>query len=87
MGVVLWSIINLIGHFSHILSTLYSLTHDKILDWTELKAFADDKINIAEMMISLSDRLENIVGKRENAGFQRFLLFLQCFQKPSSDIM
>ena len=34
-------------------------------------------------MISLSDRIENIVGKGENAGYQHFLLFLQCFQKPS----
>ena len=28
-------------------------------------------------------RVESIVGKRENAGYQRFLLFLQCFQKAS----
>ena len=35
------------------------------------------------MMISLYDRLENIVGKGENAGYQRFLLFPQCFQKAS----
>ena len=27
------------------------------------------------------DRVENIVGKRENAGYQHFLLFPQCFQK------
>ena len=26
-------------------------------------------------------RIENIVGKEENAGYQHFLLFLQCFQK------
>ena len=25
--------------------------------------------------------VENIVGKRENAGYQHFLLFLRCFQK------
>ena len=29
------------------------------------------------------DRVENIVGKEENAGYQHFLLFSQCFQKPS----
>ena len=29
-------------------------------------------------------RVENIVGKRENAGYQHFLLFPQCFQKLSS---
>ena len=26
-------------------------------------------------------RVENIVGKGENAGYLHFLLFLQCFQK------
>ena len=35
------------------------------------------------MMISIFDRIENIVGKEENAGYQHFLLFLQCFQKGS----
>ena len=28
-------------------------------------------------------RVENNVGKGENAGFQHFLLFPQCFQKAS----
>ena len=27
--------------------------------------------------------VENIMGKGENAGYQHFLLFLHCFQKPS----
>ena len=30
-------------------------------------------------MISVTDRIENIVGKRENAVHQRFLLFPQYF--------
>ena len=37
------------------------------------------------MMIALLDRVENTVGKGEygeNAGYQHFLLFLQCFPKP-----
>ena len=55
----------------------------KILDWPKLKPLADDKINVAETMISLSERVENIVEKGENAGYQHFLLFPQCFQKPS----
>ena len=33
------------------------------------------------MTISVFDREENVVGKGENAGYQRFLLFPQCFQK------
>ena len=51
---------------------------------TKLKAFVDDKLNGAEMKISLYDRVENAVGKGENAGYQHFLLFQQCFPKPSS---
>ena len=51
---------------------------------TKLKAFTDNKLNIAEMTISLCDRVENTAGKEENAGYQRFLLFLQCFPNPSS---
>ena len=50
---------------------------------TKLRAFADNKLNIAEMMIFLLDRVENTVGKGENAGYQHFLLVLQCFPKPS----
>ena len=60
-----------------------SLPNDKILDVTKLKAFADNKINVAQMMIPVFDRVENIVGKGENAGYQHFLLFLQCFQKAT----
>ena len=35
---------------------------------TKLKAFVDDKSNVANMMITLYDREENTVGKGENAG-------------------
>ena len=34
---------------------------------------------VAQMMIYVFDRVENIVGIRENAGYQQFLLFPQCF--------
>ena len=61
-----------------------SLPNDKFLDRTKLKAFADDKFNVAKMTISVCGRLENIVGKEENAGYQHFLLFPHCFPKPSS---
>ena len=44
-----------------------------------LKAFAYDESNIAKMMITLFDSVENTVGKGENAGYQHFLLFPQCF--------
>ena len=58
------------------------LSNDKFLDMTKLKAFADDKLNFAKITISLCDRVENTVGKEENAGYKHFLLFSQCF--PSS---
>ena len=35
-------------------------------------------------MISFYDRVEDIVGNGENAGYQHFLLFPQYFQKASS---
>ena len=60
-----------------------SLPNNKILDMTKLKAFADDKLIIAEMTDFLFDRAENTVGKGENAGLQHFLIFPQCFLKPS----
>ena len=47
------------------------LPNGKILDGFKLKAFADDKINVAEMVISLSDRTENIVGKGAFSPFPR----------------
>ena len=38
-------------------------------------------------MIFVSDRVENIVGKGENAGYQQFLLFLQCSQKAFLSVL
>ena len=46
--------------------------------------FADMELNIAKMMIPLFDRVENTERNGENAGYQHFLLFPQCFPKPSS---
>ena len=40
--------------------------------------------NVAETIIFLLDKVENIVGKGENAGNHHFLPFPQCFQKASS---
>ena len=53
-----------------ILKSFNSLPNNTILDVTKLKAFADDKTNVAKMMISVSEREENILGKGENAGDQ-----------------
>ena len=59
------------------------LPNDEILETTKSKAFAGDKLKVVKVMISLFDRVENTVGKGENA-VQHFLLFPQCIPKPSS---
>ena len=62
---------------------LNCLANDKISDQPKLKAFADDKINVTKKLKFVLERIVNIVGKGENAGYQHFLLFQQCFQKDS----
>ena len=54
--------------------TFDSLPNDKISDMIKLKAFADDKSNMAEVTNSPCDSEESTVGKGENAGFQSLLL-------------
>ena len=49
----------------------------KISDQSNLKDFADDKINVTYKMNLFMGRVENSVGKGENAGYQHFLLFPQ----------
>ena len=46
---------------------------------TKLKAYSDGKLNIAKMVISLCNRVENTVGKG-NAGYQHFSLSHSVFQ-------
>ena len=48
-----------------------------------MKAFADDNINVNEQLKFGLRKVENIEVKGENAGYQNFLLFSQCFQKAS----
>ena len=60
--------------------TVNSFPNDKILDWSKFKAFADDKVNVNELLKFDLGRVENMLGKGENAGNQRFLLlFPPCF--------
>ena len=57
--------------------------NDMILHKSKMKDFADDKMNVTQKLNFVLGRVENIVGKGENAGYQHFLLFPQCFQKLS----
>ena len=58
---------------------LKSLPNDKILDWSKLKAFADDLINLNQKLKFDMGRVENIVGKGENASWQHFFPFPTMF--------
>ena len=63
------------------------LRNKKFLDVTKLKTFVDEKLDVAKMTNSLFNTAENAVGKGENAGYQHFLLFQQCFLKLSLGLL
>ena len=65
------------------LQAVNSLTNIKILDQSNLNDFAGNKINVTYVTKFVLGRVENNVGKGGNAGYQHFLLFPQCFHKPS----
>ena len=54
---------------------VYPFPHNKIWDQTELKAFADDKLNVTKTITSVFDRVENIAGKGEIACTSNFSIF------------
>ena len=58
-----------------------SLRNNRSLDWSSLKAFADNKINVTQKFEYVYWKVENIVGKGENAGYQHFILFTTMFWK------
>ena len=60
-----------------------SIPNDKILYHSKLKEFADDKINVTLKLKFVLGRVENIIRKTENAGYQHFLLYPQLFKKAS----
>ena len=71
------------GKGNTLLKRINSLPNNKFLDWSILKAFADDRINEAQNLKFVSGRIENNVGRGKNAGYQHVLLFPQCFLKTS----
>ena len=52
----------------------------QILDSSKLKEAANDNFKFDENRRKFFKRVENTVGKGEIAGYDRFLLFPQCFQ-------
>ena len=63
-----------------------SFPNNIFLGLSKLKGFADDRMNVTEKLKFLLGRVENIVEKGENDGYQHFLLFPQGFQKLSSPV-
>ena len=62
----------------------------KTFDWSKLKAFADDRLNVTQNVKVVFHRIENIVGKEENAGYQHFLLFprfQRAFSSSASEVV
>ena len=57
-----------------------SLPNDRILNWSKLKAFAEDKIKASQNMKFVLRSVENIEGKEESAGDQHFLLLHNVFK-------
>ena len=49
-----------------------------------MKAFADDKLNVTKMIISVFDRVENIVGKGEIACTSNFSFDHNVFKRLPS---
>ena len=67
----------MIGYVFHKIENIEYLTHYQMTNFyrpIKLKAFADNKINVNEKLKFGLERIENIVGKGENAGYQHFLL-------------
>ena len=54
---------------------LFALSDDKILALSKLKAFAVDNFKVIQIAEFSLYRIENIVEKGENTGYQNFLLF------------
>ena len=55
--------------------------------WTRPSSKHLQITNVTEMIFFSLDRVENIMGKEDNAGYWHFLLFPQCFRKESSSTL
>ena len=78
------SIENSKGFQPYLADFVIFLTKRQNLDkMSKLKTAADDKMNVIQKLKFHLGRVENIVGNEENAGYQHFLLFPQCFEKLS----
>ena len=71
-------------HHLQIPKTVNSLPNNKILDWSKLKAFADDKMNLNEKFKLVLGKVENLVGKGGKCWLHAFSPFPTLFSKAFS---
>ena len=71
-----------VGHIM-ILVLLNCLPNNKFLTRPNSKHLQTKIQLLLKMMIFVFNRVENMLGKGENADYQHFLLFPPCFQKVS----
>ena len=70
------------------MSKLKAFAHNNFNVATEiLQNFADDNFEFDKKGGTFSERVENAVGKGEIARYEQVLLFPQCFQKTSVDLL
>ena len=63
-----------------------SLPNDKILDGSNLKALADNKIKVLKIWNFILERVENIVEMEKLLVTSIIFFFPQCFQKGTSKV-
>ena len=69
-----------LGQSQNGLTISYHISYNKILDWSIFKAVAEDEFDVfkvrdvTQMMGYINKRFEIIVGKGENAGYQKMLV-------------
>ena len=74
-GVVVWEWVKFFKWHFTLLSTVFQSYHG------DIKAFADDNSNVAQMEQFYSDSVENIVGERRKCWFPAFSPFLTMFSE------
>ena len=82
-GVIVWERVNLwfvnASNFDKVLTISVQKRLNSLLEFSNFKIFPYDKSNSVKEIIFVLERVQNIMGKEENAGYKHFLLFPQCF--------
>ena len=63
--------------------SFHPFPHDTILDQAKLKAFADDKLNVTKMIISVFDKVKTLWEKEKFLVLSNFSFSHNVFKKAS----